>query len=161
MIHIFDLDLTLWETFDKHGNPIWAKQLIFPLSPCKNDQVFDDVGSKCVLKKGVRQFLSHLFSQQLQIGFISAGRHWDLEDYNQPSLKLLQIFGVLDFFNGPKILVYKNHKKSQFLNNIYEEITFYDDDQKVIEDLKVLNNIKVIDAKEINDWTALIKDPYA
>ncbi len=30
MIYLFDLDNTLWDTFDKNGNPIWAKQLVPP-----------------------------------------------------------------------------------------------------------------------------------
>ena len=30
MIHLFDLDLTIWDCYDKHGNPIWAKQMVAP-----------------------------------------------------------------------------------------------------------------------------------
>ena len=158
MIHIFDLDLTIWETFDRYGNPIWAKQLIFPLGDCKCDVIIDDVGSRCILKKGIREYLLHLSSQKKQIGFMSAGRHWDLDDFYQPSLHLLQIFGLTHYFTDHRILVYKTNKKSKYLNDLNGNIVFYDDDEKVIEDIKQFKNVKIYDAKKINDWTSLIKE---
>ena len=59
MIYLFDLDLTLWDTFDKHGNPIWAKQLIPPYH-INGDLLTDDVFATCKLRKGIKEYLIHL-----------------------------------------------------------------------------------------------------
>lgn len=152
-MHIFDLDLTLWETFDKRGNPIWAKQLIFPLSKVDVDVVCDDVGSKCVLRKGVRDYLSKLRERNCQIGYLSSGRHWNFDDNHQPSLHLLELFEISEFFNAIKVLNYKSRKKSDFLKHADQKIIFYDDDEGVIKDLSSLSHIFVVDAKSISDWS--------
>lgn len=153
MLHLFDLDLTIWETHDKHGNHIWAKQLIFPFMIKNNFMVTDDVGSQCRLKPGIIEFLNFLQSSGANIGYISAGRHGDLPDDFQPSLHLLELFRLKQYFNGIKILSYKDKRKSQFLSNINEQITFYDDDDRVIEDIKIIPGIKIVDAKKISDWS--------
>lgn len=154
-MHIFDLDLTLWETFDKRGNPIWAKQLIFPLSKIDVDVVCDDVGSKCVLRKGVRDYLSKLRRENCQIGYLSSGRHWDFDDHHQPSLHLLELFEISRFFNDVKILSYKSRKKSDFLKYTDQKIIFYDDDESVIKDLSSLSHVFIVDAKSISDWSKI------
>ena len=158
MIHIFDLDLTIWETYDKHGNHIWAKQLVFPLSLNGSDKIIDDVGSSCSLKPGIRAYLDALKARGCSIGYLSVGRHWNLEDSFQPSLKLIDLFGLNDYFNHLKILGYKTSKKSSYLEDVASEIIFYDDDDHVIADLASLKHVQVIDAKTILDWKDLIKN---
>lgn len=158
MIHIFDLDKTLWETFDKYGNSIWAKQLIFPIKLENEDLVLDDVGSSCKLKPGARDYLKSLNARGCQIGYLSVGRHWSLGDEHQPSLALINIFGLKDYFNHLQILGYKTNKKSQYLLAETEKITFYDDDANVIQDLKQLSNVHIIDASKISDWRHLLKN---
>jgi hypothetical protein len=156
--HIFDLDLTIWETFDKYGHKIWAKQMLFPITLISDECAVDDVGSKCVLKTGIKEYLIHLKSNDVKIGYLSCGRHWYLADDHQPSLKLLQLFGIDIFFDDLKVLCYKVHKKSIYIRNINDDITFYDDDEKVIEDLKKIPRIQIVDAKLINDWKLKIGD---
>lgn len=155
MIHVFDLDLTIWETFDKRGSPIWAKQLIFPLQKIAEDEVIDDVGSKCNLKKGVRNYLAKLKSNNYTIGFISAGRHWNFDDECQPSLHLLELFNLSSFFDGMRVLSYKTVKKSDFLRAYDQKIIFYDDDDRVIEDVGKLSHVHILDAKKIKDWSQM------
>jgi len=154
-MHVFDLDLTIWETFDKRGAPIWAKQLIFPLQKIADDVVMDDVGSTCSLKKGVREYFAQLKLNNLTIGFVSAGRHWNFDDDHQPSLHLLELFGLAHFFNGVKVLSYKTVKKSEVLRGHNQKIIFYDDDDKVIEDLGQLPHVHILDAKKIDDWSKI------
>jgi hypothetical protein len=49
MIHLFDLDLTIWECLNKHGHSIWAKQMVAPFKT-QGNIITDDVGSTCFLK---------------------------------------------------------------------------------------------------------------
>ncbi len=154
-MYVFDLDLTIWETFDKRGSPIWAKQLIFPMQKITEDLVIDDVGSTCSLKKGVREYFSLLKLNNLTIGYVSAGRHWNFDDDHQPSLHLLELFGLSHFFNGMKVLNYKTIKKSEILKEYKQKIIFYDDDDKVIEDVGQLSHVHIFDAKKIDDWSQM------
>ena len=153
MLHLFDLDLTIWESYDKHGNHIWAKQMIFPLVAINNSMVTDDVGSQCRLRPGITEYLNFLRCSGVNIGFVSSGRHSDLPDIFQPSLHLLELFDLKKYFNDIKILSYKDKKKSQFILNLDEQITFYDDDDRVIEEIRIVPGVKVVDAKKITDWS--------
>ena len=125
MIHIFDLDLTVWETYDKNGYQIWAKQLIFPLIKISEDEISDDVGSKCILKIGIREYLNRIQAKNLSIGYVSVGRHWNLEDKLQPSIHLIQLFDLEKYFNSLKILTYKNMSKHELINEYKNQIIFY------------------------------------
>ena len=44
-IFIFDLDRTVFDTYTKKGEPIWAKQMIQPLKRFDEDLVVDDCES--------------------------------------------------------------------------------------------------------------------
>ena len=69
MNFVLDLDLTIWDPFDRHGNPIWAKQLIAPFHD-ERDVVIDDVGSRCVLRKGVKTFGSDVRRNRHELSFL-------------------------------------------------------------------------------------------
>ena len=157
MKHIFDLDLTIWEVSNKHGNLIWAKQLIFPLVAKTDSLILDDVGSRCVLRPGIREFLDHLYGRAHEVGFISAGRHWNFDDLHQPSIHLLNMFGLMKYFNDVRILTYKDVKKSTHFHGKDCRLVFYDDDDEVIRDLSAVQGIQIIDAKKINDWSLMIR----
>lgn len=161
MIHIFDFDLTIWETFSKHGTQIWAKQLIFPLHRTSKDEVVDDVGSVCRLRIGIREYLNSLALEKANIGYISSGRHWNFEDSLQPSLHLLNLFEIKQYFNSLAVLAYKTYKKSDFLKNIDDKIIFYDDDSNVLKDLSSIPNVITIDSKIFVNWNDLIGKKYA
>ena len=55
-VHIFDLDKTIWDCFDKFGNSIWAKQLLPPFS-LSESIVLDDVQNTCHLRAGVKEYM--------------------------------------------------------------------------------------------------------
>ena len=157
MKHIFDLDLTIWVVTNRNGNRIWAKQLVFPLTILTDNIIIDDVGSRCELKPGVREYLEYLQHNSQKVGFISAGRHWQFEDFYQPSIHLLEMFELMNYFNDLKILTYKNVKKSTHFQENNEVIVFYDDDDEVIKDLSTVEGIKVVDAKKITDWSLMVR----
>ena len=66
------------------------------------------------------------------------------------------LFDLKKYFNDLKILSYKDQKKSQYILNLAEQITFYDDDDRVIEDIKKVPGVKVVDAKKITDWSLYV-----
>lgn len=153
MIYIFDLDETIFESRDKHGNQIWAKQLVHPLNLVSSDELIDDVFSTCKLRSGVRNFLDLLRLEKASVGFISNGRELNVPDDYQPSLSVLKKFEIYDHFTFCKVLQYKTDSKLDAVLRLTESIkncTFYDDDTKVINEL-VKANIRVINSKT-KDW---------
>ena len=151
---IFDLDKTLWDTVDKYGQSIWAKQMIPPFAP-QDTAVTDDVGSRCVMKPGVREYLNFLFMSGKKIGFLSTGLLWGVTHEEQPSIKMLKYFSINDFFNFKRALLYKTDLKIHSLKDIGDCI-FFDDNDEVISRASTLENVRVIDSKEITDWASLI-----
>lgn len=152
MIHIFDLDKTIWDTQDRHGNSIWAKQLIFPFNFITANKIMDDVYSYCTLRNGVKNYIKKLHVAGHQIGFISNGRHYKFDDKHQPSIELLKMFGLWDHFNSIKILQYKTLSKAIHLEELKEHVVFYDDDIKIRSELSYLSNITIIDSSNIFNW---------
>jgi len=159
MIYLFDLDITLWDTFDKHGNPIWAKQLVPPYN-LNGNTITDDVFAKCTLRKGVKEYLIHLRSEGHQVGFISVGAYFGMPQSKQPSMRLMELFGILRYFNGVHVLEYKTYNKAQFISTLDDKIIFYDDSQKNLEAVKDLTNVTAIDSINIMDWSQLIGKKY-
>ena len=150
--YIFDLDRTIWETFDITGRPIWAKQMLPPYSYKEESRtITDDVGSYCSLRKGFFDFLKGLDQSKVDIGFISVGGIWEIPFENQPSLKLLRLFGIYDFFGTHQYLSYKTASKNPILEKL-SPCYFFDDDPKHIINAGKIEGIKVIDSTKINDW---------
>ena len=54
-----------------------------------------------------------------------------------------------------KVLSYKTVKKSEVLREHNQKIIFYDDDDKVIEDVGQLAHVHILDAKKIDDWSKI------
>ena len=70
-IFMFDLDRTVFDTYTKKGEPIWAKQLIKPLNRFDEDLIVDDCESECHLQPGIRSVLEYLKLNNKKVGFIS------------------------------------------------------------------------------------------
>ena len=157
MIYLFDLDLTLWDTFDKNGNPIWAKQLVPPYQ-IKDDVVTDDVFSYCRLRKGVREYLEHLQHEDNQLGFISIGSYFGMAFSKQPSIQMLELFNISQYLNRFQVLEYKTFNKATFIDVLKGKIVFYDDNLKNFASLK--DNVICVDSFNIHDWSQLIGKKY-
>ena len=104
---IFDLDRTVWDTYDVTGRPIWAKQLIEPIR-VEGERVVDDVGSYCVLKNGVKDFITFLSLQKKSIGYLSVGALFGTPDDEQPSLKILKLFLIILQISRLIIILFKS-----------------------------------------------------
>jgi len=147
-IFIFDLDKTLWDTSDKYGQSIWAKQMIPPFRS-EGNTVRDDVDSLCRLRDGVLEYLNFLSSKNMRIGFLSSGFLWGTAYESQPSIKMLELFNIIDFFNFKKDLLYKTEPKVGKLEDV-GECVFFDDNDNVIARASEMQNIRVIDSKDSN-----------
>jgi len=154
MIYLFDLDLTIWDCFDKKNNPIWAKQMVFPFEN-RNDVIIDDVGSRCILKKGIKEYLRYLNNESNKIGFVSAGKHATIPYEYQQSIHLLRAFDIYKFFNYTKRLEYKDYNKTLDIKNIICPTVFYDDNDEVLNQMKYFKHVLPIDSKKLN-WNDMI-----
>lgn len=149
---IVDLDNTLFHTSDKYGNHIWAKQLVQPFAHVLADNVekiVDDVGSACILRPDAKPFLNELSRMNCQVGFISNGRAFALEERQQSSLVVLNMFGLMPYFNLCRILQYKTACKIMALRTVCspDECFFVDDDDKILAALRAAG-ARVVDAKQ-------------
>ena len=153
------MDITLWDTYDKYGNQIWAKQMLRPFT-LDNNVITDDVFSTCTLRKGVREYLEHLHSEGNQLGFISVGAAKHTSYQKQPSYFLLHHFNIYKYFSDIKVLEHKNYNKVETIEKIQSKVVFYDDSLKNLESVKHLNNVIAVNSLNIKDWSTLIGKKY-
>lgn len=94
----FDLDRNIWDTTDKYGNPIWARQLIFPVIENNCNEYMDDCLSVIKLQDGIEDYLEFLRDRNVNIGFISRGANLNIAYKNQPSFFMLEKFNIFKIF---------------------------------------------------------------
>ena len=151
-VHMFDLDRTIWDTYDVFGRPIWAKQMLRPFTMDGN-KITDDVGSICVLRENIHEYMKYLKKQGHDLGFMSVGAAWSLTEEDQPSINLLKDFGLYDFFGSNKYLKYKTTSKNHFLENI-SNCVFYDDDEKHLLVARQIPGLICHNCSEVKDWSS-------
>jgi 2-hydroxy-3-keto-5-methylthiopentenyl-1-phosphate phosphatase len=126
----FDLDRNIWDTTDKYGNPIWARQLIFPVIKNNCNEYIDDCLSVIKLQDGIEDYLEFLRDKNVNIGFISRGANLNITYKNQPSFLMLEKFNILKYFNAEHILLHKNEKKHLSINR--NKFVYFDDSPEEI-----------------------------
>ena len=154
-VFMFDLDRTVFDTYTKNREPIWAKQMIQPLIRLDIDSVKDDCESECYLQPGIRQILEYLHSNDKKVGFISRGGVFGLEYKKQPSIVLLKYFWIYEFFSFKKLMLYKTDTKATHLSEIGKCVFFDDMDKDLVEARKV-DDVMVIDRKGFKTWKDLL-----
>mgnify|MGYP003138016499 FL=1 len=150
-IFMFDLDRTVFDTYSKLREPIWAKQMIKPFKQLDKNAVMDDCESVCYLQSGIRSILKFLYSENKKVGFISRGGVYDVEYDEQPSVILLRKFGVYKYFTYAKFMFYKTEVKAEHLSQ-FGKCVFFDDMDKDLEAARKIGGVKVFDRKKINRW---------
>ena len=128
--YIFDLDDTLWS-----GH--WAKMLVGDLKLKDTNTIQDELGGSLTLKSGVREFLSEK-SKTCNIGFVSRGGLLNINKDNQPSIKVLRTFGILDYFNYCRHTIYKTEDKSKYVNPSGHTL-YVDDNENDLNDVREKN----------------------
>lgn len=154
---VFDLDRTLFDTVDKFKNPIWAKQLVPPLTLSEGgDSLTDDVGSVCTLRKGVREMLITLRKHKKIVSFLSVGGVKGYPNKCQPSLQALKTFNILKYFKGGRTLLYKTDKKTEFFKNKADLFVFFDDSQDHLQDVSRSHpDMTLVDTKDLLDFSKI------
>ena len=155
---LIDLDKTIWDTYDKYGNSIWAKQLVAPIKKKNSNVLIDDVFSTCTLRKGVRKFLNYVYDHSsFSVSFITNGMYFNLPKKYQPSLISLKLFGIGHFFNSKNFLLYKTASKAKILSEMHGLKVLFDDNEKIINECSSIKNTIVVDSNDI-DWVNQIKN---
>tara|TARA_R110002020_G_scaffold159424_3_gene343204 strand:- start:1052 stop:1546 length:495 start_codon:yes stop_codon:yes gene_type:complete len=154
-IFMFDLDRTVFDTYSKSGEPIWAKQMIQPLVKLNEDSVKDDCESECHLQPGIRSVLEYLKLNNKKVGFISRGGVHRVHFDEQPSILLLKMFDIYDYFSYVKFLFYKTEVKAGHLSQ-FGKCVFFDDMDKDLDEAKKIDGVKVIDRKGFEYWGDLL-----
>ena len=154
-IFMFDLDRTVFDTYTKKGEPIWAKQMIQPFKKFDEDLVVDDCESQCELQPDIHLVLKYLNSNNKKVGFISRGGVFNLEYEKQPSILLLKMFGIYDYFSFKKLMLYKTDVKANHLSEI-GKCVFFDDMDKDLDAARKISDVVVVDRKEFNQWSDLL-----
>jgi hypothetical protein len=129
----FDLDRNIWDTTDKYGNPIWARQLIFPVMKNNCNEYMDDCLSVITLQDGIEHYLEFLRDSNVNIGFISRGANLNIANKNQPSFLMLEKFNILKYFNAEHILLHKNEKKHLSISR--NKFVYFDDSTEEISSM--------------------------
>ena len=157
---IFDLDRTLWDTYSKYGNPIWAKQILFPFDAATTStKVVDDCFSTCELHDGAQKVLRLLNGKGSYVGFLSRGAILGVPYNDQPSVKLLKHFGIYEYFNYEKLLLHRTNDKATALQKIVNEketCVFFDDMEKDLDIAGTIKGVLPINRLTFSDWNNIL-----
>lgn len=152
---IFDIDRTLIDTKDSDGQLIWLKNMQPPYRAISAVCIEDANGSRCYLQKGAREYLALLDALGKTIGYLSVGGLKDTPDENQPSIIIMKMFGIYQYFNGPKHLLYKTATKHDKLAQL-ECCVFFDDDEKHIAAAQEIESVFVVDRNSFSSWESML-----
>ena len=140
---IFDLDDTLWDGY-------WAKMLVGDFIKTGEHSVVDELGNRLTFKNGVIDFLKSK-SENHDLGFVSRGGLLHINKQSQPSIKILEAFDVLKYFNYCQHIIYKTESKGDYI--VPSGKTLYiDDNENDLRDVKNKhgNAIDVVNANEFS-----------
>lgn len=150
----FDLDGTIWNTYNKFGQPIWARQMIAPYNLIDNFTIQDDCLSICKLDTDIIDFLKKISLHK--ISYISRGGNLHVLNEEQPSVKLLKLFNIYEFFSDSKILLHKNQIKYEHIKINADKVFFIDDSNEELEKMKTAHpSIICINRNSFTSWKNL------
>lgn len=149
---IFDLDFTLWDGCEKD---FWAKKLKHPINLNKN-RIFGSDNKFIELQHGVPEMLKALENQNKNIGFITRGGLLETKYEDQPPIVCLKLFGIFDFFNYEKIVLFRTDTKSKYLKPFGKTI-YIDDNPLDLNDISSAHQgVSVLDRNSFSKWKDLI-----
>lgn len=148
----FDLDRTIWNTYDKFGQPIWARQMIAPYTIIDKYTIQDDCLSICKLDPDIIDFFTSI--KLHKISYISRGGNLNVLYDNQPSVKLLKLFNIHHVFSKNKILIHKNQiKHEHIVLDDSQKTIFVDDSIDELEKMKhAYPSIICINRQSFTHW---------
>ena len=136
---IFDLDGTLWDCFKPDGTGEGAYATNPPYKLQDRDHIIDVNGYTIKLQEGVREFLSILYDNDINMGIMSKGEKFsDLTTLTsvpyeyQPSIMILKKFDIYKYFNHDIILKgFVN--KSEYIKPLGKTLFIDDEIENIIE----------------------------
>lgn len=147
----FDLDRTIWNTYDKYEQPIWARQMIAPYTFIDKYTIQDDCLSICKLDPDIVDFFKLI--KLHKISYISRGGNLNVTYDEQPSVKLLKLFNIHDVFSANKILIHKNQIKHEHMVLNGKKVIFIDDSKEELEKMKnAYPSITCINRESFINW---------
>jgi hypothetical protein len=154
---ILDLDDTVW--FGSETN-FWAKRLRGDLQHRVVDgteRIYDETGRFLSLSSDFKVFLKTSLQQGKTIGFLSRGKLLGIPFDLQPSVRVLKMFGLLEFFNICD-LVHKDENKAHWIRP-HGETIFVDDNEKDLTCVRIMHpSIKCIDRAAFANWMELYEN---
>jgi hypothetical protein len=151
-LFIFDADRTIWE------GDVPAMAMEEPFQYEDGDTIIDSKGQRISLMEGVREILVGLRAIGKDVGLVSKSEKEGVDYQDQPVIKMLQTFGLLDVFNE-MIVVERTIPKSAFIPS-GERVLFIDDEIDNLEDVKEHSEADAIEAEEFLDHPFDLEDEW-
>ena len=150
---ILDLDATIWNGMDINGNNFWAKQLQAPFTRIENNILVDIAGNMLMLHEFVRETLECLYTNDINIGFISVGSLLNCPYDKQPSVNVLRSLDIYHYFTWCRILRYKHINKADVIRPEGKTLYIDDHDQQLawIRDRK-FDNLDLMNRNMFVSW---------
>jgi hypothetical protein len=144
----FDLDKTLWNSYNFNGDEFFAKNVRNPkYVDHLRTTVYGELGI-IKLQVGVHSIIEAL-SQDYSIGIISLGGLQGVSLELQPSYKALELFGLLKYISKI-VLTYKDGNKGELLNGEKVSLVIDDDPTQLVS--MSSKGFNVLDRAELKDW---------
>ena len=95
----------------------------------------------------------------ITLGFISTGGLLNVPYNEQPSVKLLKVFEIHDYFNGCRLLEYKHINKGDIIRPTNRTL-YIDDNTEQLDWIrhKNINNLDLINRNMFECWSDLFND---
>lgn len=151
----FDLDKTIWECFSLKGTSMGAYNMNPPFEMLSGVLIKDIDGNHCKLQDGVRIVFKLLNDNDMNMGVISSGEKDNTVPSAQPSVLLLKKFGLWNYFNLG-VLCKQGINKRNYIKG-FGKTLFIDDDDENIQEVKVDENIDVLDRKAFEGWEQILQ----
>jgi len=139
-LFIFDADRTIWE------GDVPARAMEEPFQYDDRDTIIDAKGQRISLMEGIRDILVGLRAIGKDVGLISKSEKEGIDYQDQPVIKLLRTFGLLDVFNE-MIVIERDIPKSVFIPS-GERVLFIDDEVDNLSDVKEHSDADAIEAED-------------
>jgi predicted phosphatase len=147
---VLDLDYTIW---DGSKDNFWAKSLKSPYYlDSKNRKIIDCDNNFLHLQNNVEKVLEILYLNNKKISFITLGGLLNTELSDQPPIKCLEVFNLLNFFNFKRSVLYKTDLKSSIFTEYGKTIFIDDKEDNLIDIKKHFPNTECLNRDKFNKW---------
>jgi len=149
---IFDLDFTIW---DGCRPGFWAK-LLQPPYTRSFDRIYGSNDEYVDLHHSFESIISELSRQGKNLGFASLGALPKVPYEEQPSIILLKMFKIYDYFQFNRILVYRDFSKTRHITPLGKTLYIDDAPEQLKEAKEFHSDIFTLDRKSFVNWRDIV-----